>query len=138
MKESVERILKAHGYLEIFEGAGNFHVEVKNEPWMKLVIERHGDRVMVSHTFIQNGDVMRDPEIVFLLPTWEAVEITQHPVGHFHEKYRVIDGIRRTNVNFDKNVLPLVRVWARNLKEQGFHNKSCVVMSLTHPQEVLV
>lgn len=62
-----------------------------------LVFERlYGSRLAVGHTFIQNGDVMKDPECVisvsgepgrrFVSP----VEITQHPVGI----YRRADDMR--------------------------------------------
>jgi hypothetical protein len=101
---------------------------------MKLVIERHGDEVAVAHTFIQNGDVMCDPEIVFAIPVWEAIEITQHPVGQYRRKYQMDGSVKRVNVNFERNVHPLVSLWARNLKAQGYHHMTCVVRSITHPR----
>ena len=42
------------------------YVRIENEPYMPLVIERIGDNeYSIAHYFVQNGDMMRDPEITF-------------------------------------------------------------------------
>src|SRR5688572_24152322 len=94
MQVSIELILKHHGQLANFnarneDGQHEFHLKIINDPWMPLVIERHGPRVMISHFFLQNGDVMSDPELVFMLPDWEIVELTQHPIGLYRAKYSI-------------------------------------------------
>ncbi len=49
-----------------------FHIRIENEPWMTLVIEDTQERgrnglpaISVAHYGEQNGDLMRDPEMVF-------------------------------------------------------------------------
>jgi hypothetical protein len=54
--------------------------------WDPLSIERIGaDEVAVSHTFVQNGDVVFDPEVTFFTGygggAWVPTSITQPPVS---------------------------------------------------------
>jgi hypothetical protein len=49
-----------------------FHIRIENEPWMTLVIEDTQERgpnglpaISVAHYGEQNGDLMRDPEMIF-------------------------------------------------------------------------
>lgn len=75
--------------------------------------------VAVAHTFIQNGDLMYDPEIVFAVgqpDAWLAYQITQHPVGGYSCAY--IDGALYPGVV--KSINALVSTWARNLAAQGW------------------
>jgi len=37
-------------------------------PTSRLVIERHGETIIVGHYFEQNGDLMSDPEVETALP----------------------------------------------------------------------
>ncbi|MCZ7620178.1 MAG: hypothetical protein M5U32_18415 [Myxococcota bacterium] len=59
--------------------AGDAAVRIHVEGYMPLVIERIGDSgdgrpmIALSHTAVQNGDLMRDPELVF--------EIFEHPAS---------------------------------------------------------
>lgn len=137
MQVSIEMILKARGHLQNFNtpngnGVFEFHLRIENPPYMPLVIERHGAQVMISHYFMQNGDVMSDPEIVFSLPFWEATEITQSPLGIWRQKYPVIDGKRMISRTFTAEVMPLANLWATNLRDQGFVHGG-IATSLTHP-----
>jgi hypothetical protein len=130
MQVSIENILQAHGKLEAFQRAfltgGTFYLKLEKECYQPLVIEKVGpDRVAISHFFIQNGDVMYDPEIVFSYdPTQPVdyqfwpVEITQHPMGVYRRKFFERDGRKMVDTLFHPSVSPLVQVWARNLKFQ--------------------
>ncbi len=76
--------------------------------------------VAVSHSFLQNGDLMRDPEIVFAVAEWDAwlpYEITQDPVGIYRNAYN--DGALYPRVVSD--MTGLVNAWARNLLAQEWH-----------------
>src|SRR5258708_37726306 len=49
-----------------------FHIRIENEPWMTLDIEDTQERgpnglpaISVAHYGEQNGDLMRDPEMIF-------------------------------------------------------------------------
>ncbi len=48
-----------------------FHIRIENEPWMTLIIEDTQERgpnglpaISVAHYGEQNGDLMRDPEMI--------------------------------------------------------------------------
>jgi hypothetical protein len=83
--------------------------------------------VAVAHTFVQNGDLMYDPEIVFAVgqtEAWLAYEITQHPVGRYRNAYRkdAADSSASLNIAEVRDINGLVSVWARNLSGQGWCN----------------
>ena len=122
MRVSVERILEAHGLLDAFRTTADFHVRLEKTSYDPLVIERTGERVVVGHYYQQNGDTMSDPEVVFHYETWTPVEITQSPVGIYRSKFMTLDGETHVDTRFHQDVSPLVRVWARNLKYQGWEN----------------
>lgn len=139
MQVSIEAILKARGQLRNFNtpnknGAYEFHLRIDNKPYLPLVIERHGPTVAVKHAYTHNGDAMSDPEIVFKLPAWEAVEITQSPLSVWREKYPFRNGKQKIDTTFAAQVTPLANAWAKELRTQGFVN-SGIATSLTHPKE---
>jgi hypothetical protein len=75
--------------------------------------------VAVAHSFVQNGDLMYDPEVVFAVgqtEAWLAYEITQHPVGLYRNAYRD----NSLDVAEVRDINGLVSVWARNLSGQGW------------------
>jgi hypothetical protein len=96
---------------------------------MRLVIEhvgkgpRGGQLVSVAHYGEQNGDLMRDPEIVFEVAAglWNPVSIQQDYVGSYREAVFVgADGkvyVRPAEV---RDIASFARIWDRNLKHQGF------------------
>jgi hypothetical protein len=97
--------------------------------FMRLVIEhigdgpRGGEVVSVAHYGEENGDLMRDPEVVFEVAagTWHPVSIQQDYVGSYREAVSVAeDGrvvIRPAEV---RDIQAFARIWDRNLKHQGF------------------
>ncbi len=78
---------------------------------MRLVIEVVGkEEVSIAHYYTQNGDAMRDPEIVFGV-RWLPIEITQDPVGIY----------RRAEPGYYlRGVIGLADMWAMNIRQQGF------------------
>lgn len=116
MQVSIEAIVQAAGQTEAYESAirnnESFALKVTNAPYMPLTIEVTGEgNVSVAHYFTQNGDAMRDPEIVFNPKNWYGVEITQDPVGVY----------QRVRPNcYSRGIEDLARIWAKNLREQGF------------------
>jgi hypothetical protein len=87
--------------------------------------------IAVAHTFVQNGDLMFDPEIVFSMTTgegWAPVEITQHPVGNYQRVAEVghHGQITHLNVRVQRSVSQFAGVWARDLQAQGWqHRATC-------------
>lgn len=128
MQIRIEGILKAHGLLTRWRQGSISYVKLTKKGYMPLVIERVTTlaasgivpAVSVAHFFVQEGDVMYDPEIVFTADAWEATEITQHPVGMYRAKYHRRGTLKLVDTRFRSQVQPLVRMWAGNLKEQGW------------------
>ncbi len=131
MKSVMEAILKRHGLLETFNASTDFHLRIENEPWMPLVIERHGDEISVAHYGELNGDAIRDPEVTFRLD-WTPTSITQDPVGRYAEVFPIVDGQQMVRPALLRELKSFASLWARNLKEQGFTDDDVVATSLTH------
>lgn len=125
MEVTVGMLVDAAELSKEFEHCRNtgesFHLSITNEPYMRLVIEVIGkEEVSVAHLFTQNGDAMRDPEIVFGVH-WLPIEITQDPVGVY----------RRADPGYYlRGVMPLADMWAMNIRQQGFAHG--VMRSSTH------
>ena len=127
MQVSIERILQAHGLLEDFNTNTEFHARFEKGGYDPLVIERLGsERVSVAHYFVQNGDLMADPDIVFDFETWCPIEITQAPVGVYRRKFFERNGKQYVDVSFHRDVMALVNVWAKNLRFQAWENAELV------------
>lgn len=120
MQAAIEKILEAHNLLADYQASPEFYVKFTQPSFDPLVIERHGEQVVVGHYFIQNGDVMADPEIVFDYATWIPLELTQHPVGVYRSKFHYRDGVQYVDTRFDAAVRPLIELWANNLVHQGW------------------
>ena len=131
MQVKVEDILKAHGLLEAWQTGKVTSVKLSKPSYMPLVIEQvttygpsgSNPAVSVAHYFEQNGDLMRDPEAVFLVSadnTWHTSELTQDPVGVYRCKWFERNGQTYVYRNFDSQVEPLMRMWAANLKAQNW------------------
>ena len=114
-------------------------ITLKLGGYMPLHIEDIGEgpdnlpAVVVSHTYLQNGDLMRDPEICFQWVDIPAVGATparsvlspdsyqQDGVGIFKEyRYRREDGAVMLDVRGFKDTESFCRLWNRNIRQQGF------------------
>ena len=125
--------------LQIIEEAGGLtHAEcisVENEPWMRLVIEVLPERgldgnvvVSVAHYGEQNGDAMRDPEMLFEVVEEVGREPKFWPF-YFRNDYAAVEQwSRRRGEAGNVHRLPkrthdfeqFAKMWGRNLREQGF------------------
>jgi hypothetical protein len=123
MQIVITNIAFKHG-LDLAQPGGHLKLIMPN--MLPLVIETLcGERVSVAHYGEQNGDAIRDPEVVFFCSSkwteWFAVEITQDPVGKFR---KVADnyptGEWQVDVPAQADLTSFVRVWAKNIREQGW------------------
>ena len=150
MQRAISDLLYFNGLSELFQTATDFHLRLKNEPWLALVVERHGDEVSVTHYIEQNGDLLCDPEMVFSLhvvttamPLFEGwVPLTTEP-GGFGRVYPTIkhdaDGkVAGYYPRAMKDAYAFSALWARNLRSQGFVHRYAAgeIESLTHPREL--
>lgn len=84
--------------------------------------------VSLCHYGEQNGDLMRDPDIVFMFhdlpdgPATEPVSFRNDYMGVMQEVYRYDDNGKRTHVVpvLKLELKEFSRTWFSNLKEQGF------------------
>ncbi|HEY7157037.1 MAG TPA: hypothetical protein VH575_23915 [Gemmataceae bacterium] len=125
---NVQKIIDAKGGLAALKSRP---IRLEVPGFMRLVIEyigsgtRGGELVSVAHYGEQNGDLMRDPEIVFevVAGAWHPVSIQMDYTGSYREAVFVGEGgkvyVRQAEV---RDIQAFARVWDRNLKHQGFVN----------------
>jgi hypothetical protein len=123
---NVQKIIDTRGGLEALK---HRPIRLEVPGFMRLVIEhigtgpRGGELVSVAHYGEQNGDAMRDPEIVFELSEseWYPVSIQMDYTGYYREAvYTGDDGKVYVRPALVKDIAAFARVWDRNLKAQGF------------------
>lgn len=112
-----------------------FHIKIENPPYMALVIEDvslqqpgpHGfSSISVAQYGEQNGDAMRDPEMLFeiskigdalaLIPYYwrnDYIGVEEYSAVEKAGRWFVIPELRQRHLSF-------ARTWDRNLRAQGF------------------
>jgi hypothetical protein len=92
--------------------------------------------VAVEHNFLQNGDLMCDPQMVFYTDVmygygWIPLSITQHPVGIYHECTYLTEGgsIQGYVPAVQKELAQFANDWAKNIKHQ---TKGAVLVRESH------
>ena len=112
-------------------------LRIISDGFMPLSIEdiglsADGQRLIaISHTAEQNGDLMRDPEMVFAIHDWqdflaaEPLSFRNDFMGIMQEVYRYDDQGKRTHVDprLKKELKSFATMWFRNLRAQGFFDK---------------
>jgi hypothetical protein len=102
--------------------------------YMPLSVEHIGQSadgnrlIAICHYGEQNGDLMRDPEIVFEVyasptpATAEPLSFRNDYMGLLQEIYRYNDDGEKTHVNarLKQDLKSFGRTWFQNLKDQGF------------------
>lgn len=87
----------------------NLYIKKKVEGYEDLYVERISDNeIAMAHTYIQNGDVMLDPEIVFEIKDGQLIPKT-------FEQSSPPTGQRPIKPND-----AFIKQWAKNLEVQGF------------------
>ena len=101
-------------------------LQLELDGFMPLSLECIGpSQVAVCHFFMQEGDLMADPEIVFFTgyKEWVPVEITQAPLGvwrRYAELCADASAISKLNPSGVAELADFANQWARNLREQGW------------------
>jgi hypothetical protein len=146
MRRVVFDLLYFHGLAEAFRSTQDFHLRVKNDPWLPLVVERHGDEVSVTHYGERGLDQTRDPEMVFSLDAiarasrgtfqgWVPMTLEPGGFGRAHVVCTITS--QRQLVWLPRQVREaeaFAALWARNLRAQGFVQRHSLtqITSLTH------
>ena len=88
-----------------------------------------GNRLIsICHYGEQNGDLMRDPDMVFEIHAWadapaaEPLSFRNDYMGLLQEVYRYDDHGRKIHINarLKQELTSFARTWFTNLKHQGF------------------
>jgi len=122
----------AHELDRLLDGEQAVRITVSS--YMPLAVEAIGQSadggalVALSHTAVQNGDLMRDPEIVFEIHqahrvrAAEPLSFRNDFTGTHQEVYRYDEHGHPTHVvpRLKKELCSFARMWFRNLREQGF------------------
>ena len=99
-----------------------------------------GNRLIsICHYGEQNGDLIRDPEMVFEVyasptpSTAEPLSFRNDYMGFLQEIYRYDDDGRKTHVNarLKQDLKSFARTWFTNLKDQGFLSDTAIRERLT-------
>lgn len=108
--EAAKDILKQLGIDSVEEMEINENHTIEVEGYEDLTIEKVGsNRVSVAHHYVQRGDLMCDPEIVFHVEDteWTPIEYTQHPV---------ISEQNGAGLDIDA----FVKSWSDNIRKKGY------------------
>lgn len=131
--KTVAMIIEAHGGLVWLRQPGNY-IRLENAPYMRLVIEYVGDgprgmpAIAVAHYYEQNGDAMRDPEVVFEVNAdawqsadWCPVSFRQDNLDIYQEAVFVGDNDKvMIRPKMVQHLKAFARQWDRNIEQQGF------------------
>jgi hypothetical protein len=129
MKE-IERIIKDAGH----ENDSFFHIKISNGSYMDLTIEGIGlspdgrKMVSVAHYYEQRSDLMRDPEMTFLLATgcngfadgWYPVSIQMDGIGYYRVAIKWEGSQMVSNRREMRDEKSFARTWNSNIRHQGF------------------
>lgn len=122
MKAAIEKIVSAQGKIDEFIQGEDFYLRIDNPPFLPLVIERHGLSASVTHYFEQNGDLIPDPDMEFIITNseeWFPVA-TQFATGHYRRAIFFEEDKKLVSKNELCSQIQFANMWAKNLLEQGF------------------
>jgi hypothetical protein len=123
--DTILRILKAAGGWH-----HGLHLHIDNPPYMALVIEATDESgpcglpaISVCHYGEQNGDAMRDPEMLFELGRWNSLNAyywRNDYVGIEQGSRFIRDGNYYHHPELHKQHEEFAKLWDNNLRQQGF------------------
>jgi hypothetical protein len=105
--KNVGKLLNDLGIAQEVVDNEEYYARIENEPYMDLIIEKHFDKLFLTHYFEQNGDLIMDNELVFRI----------------NSGYLIFDEVALQNLKggekrvYDKG---FANMFAKNLLQQGF------------------
>ncbi|WP_447971728.1 DUF6908 domain-containing protein [Nitrospira sp. M1] len=124
----------SHDLMLLLDGHSAVRVTVGG--YMPLSIENiglDGDRnelIAIMHWSTQNGDLMRDPEMIFIIHSGqdmaEPIEFRNDYLGLHQFVYDYDENGCRTHVRprLKKGLLTFAQRWFKNIRAQGFWGKN--------------
>ena len=103
-------------------------LKVHNDPWMSFNIEYIGDKYnqdtyALAHYGKQNGDMMADPDMEFIIVKESFVPCTfqNDYIPIFQQSIELDDNLRLVmRRRLLRQLIDFSNTWAKNLKDQGF------------------
>jgi hypothetical protein len=105
-------------------------LKIEVEGFLPLCVEaigrgpRGGLLISIMHTYLQNGDVMRDPDVeVEVIPgmdDWLPVSYRQDNLGILRQAVSTEGGVVLFHHGLVPDIKRFLEVWDRNLRGQGF------------------
>jgi hypothetical protein len=122
MQSIIGKIAAKHGVELTKVGS---HLTLTMPGYDRLAIETVGvNQVSVAHYFEQNGDLIADPEIVFFTGygPWVPIALSLVVSGWREVARLSADGSELAYVELaaQADAASLARMWAKNLREQGW------------------
>jgi len=106
------------------------HKKVENEPFMLLAMDvltdsEYGRIISIAHNYIQNGDVMADPDMQVLVSfkkkTVQAMTFQNDGMGVYQECLFIDEeGTLMVQMSLLKSLNRFLDTWTKNLIAQGF------------------
>lgn len=131
--ETIFKRMAAIGIIDS-EGRPTFTegMKLKSGGFMDLNLNRLCDEndtftIAIAHNYIQNGDVMADPDMeIRIYPSMKVAEALSFrqdggiPINQ--SVYTEINGQKMVSPRLKKELNTFLSRWLLNLKKQGFHN----------------
>jgi hypothetical protein len=124
-QSTIQELLKSHNLLERFQSQKEFHAQFDIRGNKRLVVERQGHLIRVTHHLKQNGGLIADTDVELHHPSWTPTAITQS-WGYRRERFTKQDGKMIFDMRFHKEVSAFLVMWARDIKAQGWIRKGKV------------
>jgi hypothetical protein len=123
--KSVKAIIDLFGGMAGLQQAG---IRVEVPGFMPLCIEylgtglRGGVLLSIAHYYLQNGDLMADPELVVEVigEDWHPVTYQQDNVGLYQQAVYEEDGKVMLRPRLISELQRFMTMWDSNLKNQGY------------------
>ncbi len=122
MKSAITRILKKHEQLEKFNTQDDFHLRLEMENFLPLVIEKHNQQITITHYRTENGELIADPDMEFLVgpgAEWYPVALQIWNGSYYRARWSE-NGKDYVNLRQVREQLSFAKMWAKNLKDQGW------------------
>lgn len=122
---------------------GQQHMKLHSDGFMPLIVERIQENIITTfgggtlyslcHYYEQNGDLMRDPEMCFIVVDNRKKKNDYAAVGIFPQMYQLDSlGLFEESVTIDNGAITncikmwqkgqcsFANIWLKNIREQGF------------------
>jgi len=116
-------------FLELVKGLNydNLHRKIENSKSFMAVavdylveIPKIGNIFAIAHNYIQNGDVMADPDMEFLVSSvdGEVYPMTYQNGGYYSKGAEIREGQIFQNAKVQADIASFANTWMKNIKHQ--------------------